>query len=239
MTDNNYLLAKFGEREYLEMLSNGYIYFNPISKYRNDTTVFRGDNKEGLVPIDPSELKMFDKSGQDIFNFIPRPTTVMQSIVGDDSILTFCASIITENILYYNNQNYVFTEDYKSAIKEFGEYVLLFSCEELLTLLRNAQINAYPKFGFTSGPIIYRDLNDFTDAGSYRNAYNIKGSVYDPYFVKSSKYKNQNEWRLIVDGSNESLPTNDDGSYIIKIDNMKWANLCDTNTFLNTFSMSV
>jgi hypothetical protein len=221
------------------MLSNGSIYFNPISKCRTDITIYRGDNREGQVPIDPSSLKVLNKSGQNIFDYIPKPTTVMKSIVGDDSILLFCASMITKDILFYNDPNYIFADDYKLAIKEFGDYVLLFNSEELLELLRKAQINANPEFGFTSGPIIYRDLTDFSKEGDYQKAYNTTGSVLDPYFVKSDIYKTQNEWRLIIDGSYEPLPTNNDGSYIIKIDKMKWANLFDTKTFLDTFSIEI
>lgn len=114
----------------------------------------------------------------------------------------------------------------------------MFYSGELLALLRKAQINANPKFGFVSGPIIYRDLNDFAATSNYQNAYKTTGSVLDPYFVKSNKCKEQNGWRLIIDGSYESLPTKDDGSYIIKIDKLKCANLFDTKTFLDTFSVS-
>lgn len=215
------------------MLADGVVYLNPISRYRNDTTIFRGDKNEGLVPIDPSTIKIYDKSGKNIFDYVPYPKTVMESIVGDDSTLMFCASLITMDVLCYNNQGYVFTDDYKLAIKEFGEYVLLFNSEELLALLRKAQKCANPEFGFTSGPITYRDLNNFS--GDYLNSYRITGSVYDRYFIKSNLYKAQNEWRLILDGSYESLPTNDDGSYTIKIDKIKWAQLLETQTFLETF----
>lgn len=235
MINNNCLLAKFGKQEHLEMLANGVVYLNPVSKYRNDTTIFRGDRYEGLVPINPFSLKIFDKSGKDIFEDIPQPTTVMKSIVGDDSVLLFCASMITIDILHYKNRGYVFNDDYKLAVKEFGEYVLLFNSEELLEQLRKKQKCANPQFGFISGSIIYRDLNDFSQTSSYLNSYNTTGSVYDSYFVKSDLYKSQNEWRLIVDGSHEALPTNDDGSYTIKIDRMKWAHLFETETFLETF----
>lgn len=217
------------------MLINGTLYLNPISRYREDTTAFRGDKNEGKVPIDPLSLKILDESGKNIFDSIPRPTTVTKSIVDDDSLLMFCASMITKDILYYNSKGYVFTDDYKSAIKEFGEYVLLFCSEELLELLQKTQKYAEPKYGFIGGPIIYRDLNVFENDDSYLKAYNLTDSSYDPYFVKSNLYKYQNEWRLIVDGSYGSLPANSDGSYTIEIGKMKWAHLFETEVFLETF----
>lgn len=233
--DTSYLLAKFGKREHLEMLLEGNVYLNPISRYREDTTAFRGDRNEGKVPIDPLSVGLFDEFGNNIFDTIPRPTTVMKSMDGDDSILIFCASMITKNILYYNNEGYVFTDDYKSAIKEFGEYVLLFYSGELLKLLQEAQKHAEPEYGLIGGPIIYRDLNNFENDYGYLESYNITGSLYDPYFVKSNLYEYQNEWRLIVDGSYGSLPTNDNGAYTIKISKMEYAYLYETEVFLESF----
>jgi len=236
LTNTSFLLAKFGQKEHLESLANGIVYLNPISKYRNDTTNYRGDNNEGAIPIDPSEIKIFDEAGKNLFDKIPRPTYAKQTRVGDDSMLMFCASMITMKVLHNLNESYVFTNDYKSSIREFGEYVLLFHSEELLALLRNSQKSANPPFGFDSGPIIYRDLNDFSKDGDYYSAYRATGSNLDPCFVKSDTYEMQNEWRLIVDGSYEPLPTNDDGSYTIKIDKMEWAFLYETETFLETFT---
>ncbi|MNI80568.1 hypothetical protein D3C73_1371050 [compost metagenome] len=75
------------------MLSDGYVYFNPISRYRNDTSNYRGDKNEGKIPIDPMFIKMFDKNGKNIFEKLPRPDDVKLTHVNDDEILIFlCCS---------------------------------------------------------------------------------------------------------------------------------------------------
>jgi len=235
LAHKNFLLAKYGKLEHLKMLTEGNIYFNPVTKYRSDASIFRGDPNEGKVPIDPSKIVMKDQFGQNIFEYLPRPNSVKLSLVNDDGILMFCTSMITKEIMVKDDQHYIFSEEYKTAIKDFGDHVLLFNSGELLSSLNKARQTANPEFGFTSGPIIYRDLSDFSNQKNYQEDYNSTGSVYDPYFVKSDLYRSQNEWRLIVDGSYEFLPTNDEGSYTIKIDKLEWADLFDTTTFLNTF----
>ncbi|GIP35916.1 hypothetical protein J2TS4_51260 [Paenibacillus sp. J2TS4] len=215
------------------MLSEGYVYFNSISKYRNDTSNYRGDENEGKIPIDPICIQILDKNGQNIFEKIPRPDSVKLSHVDDDGILIFCTAMITEEILYNEGSHYVFNNEFKAAIKDFGEHVLLFNSGEFLSKLSKAQLYANPKFGYISGPIIYRDLNDYSNPNI--NVYNLTKSVFDPLFVKSEQYKMQNEWRLIVDGSDNYLPTNADGSYIIKIEKLEWANIFDIETFLEIF----
>jgi hypothetical protein len=235
VTQKFFLLAKYGERKHLEMLNEGHIYFSPVSKYRSDTSNYRGDHNEGKVPIDPSKIVIKDHLGQNIFDHLPKPNSVKQSLVNDEGILMFCTSMITKKIMVEDNDHYIFSNEYITAIKDFGDHVLLINSGELLKLLSKARMNVTPEFAYTSGPIIYRNLSGFSNQKSYHEAYNSTGSVYDPYFVKSDQYISQNEWRLIVDGSYESLPTNDDGSYTVKIDKLEWALLIDTTTFLNTF----
>ncbi|NLF42765.1 MAG: hypothetical protein GX587_08725, partial [Bacteroidales bacterium] len=156
------LLAKYGKLEHLESLAAGHVHFNPISKYRSDSTAYRGDRNEGVIPIDPTTMKIFDPDGNNILEKIPLPSSVRQSFVGDDSLLMFCASMITEKILQIDCNHYVFKDEYKNSISEFGDHVLLFHSAEFLNLMRKTQQNATPKFGFVSGKVMYRDLDDFS-----------------------------------------------------------------------------
>lgn len=57
----NFLIAKFGNKEHLEQLQNGNIFFNAIQAYRNDGTDYRGDSMEGKIPINPNKIKIFDR----------------------------------------------------------------------------------------------------------------------------------------------------------------------------------
>ena len=59
MKKSTILFAKFGRKEHLDMLSEGYVYFSPVSRYRTDTSNYRGDEVEGIIPINPMSIKMF------------------------------------------------------------------------------------------------------------------------------------------------------------------------------------
>lgn len=201
----NFLIAKFGEKEHLEQLQRGEIFFNAIQSYRNDGTDYRGDSMEGRIPIDPQKIKIFDEKGKDIFERLPRPKTAIQSLLGDENLMMFCASAISMEILIQNeNQGWNFKEEFKKNIKNFGKYVLVLSSLELLEHIEKAEDESRQKINFDSGIILYRDLTDFEHTGEYRTT----GSPLDRYFVKGLDYKNQNEWRVIVDGEKRSLETN-------------------------------
>lgn len=65
------VLIKFGEKEHLQMLKEGSVHFNPLSRFREDTTLFRGDELEGKYIIDTS--KGFFIDGIDISKFGEAP----------------------------------------------------------------------------------------------------------------------------------------------------------------------
>jgi len=232
-------LAKFGKKEHLESLKKGLLYFNPIQKYRDDGTDFRGDPNEGVIPIDPSRISIKDSKGRDWFNDlgIPRPTSVMKQAQNDSNTFIFCSAIISKNVLipHEDKINSVLCETFKNAIRKFGEYVLLFNSYEIITRLIKVQKTFEPRFGYMSGPIIYRDLADFSEIGDYHKAYRISSSFYDRYFVKDSMYKNQNEWRLLIDGESQPLVPNCGDGFSLQIGKLDWAYLYETTTFLNTF----
>ncbi len=241
METNNYYLAKFGKQEDLKSLAAGQLFFSSVSKYRNDGTAYRGDRNEGKIPIDPSTVSIFDKNGNDLFSAlgVPRPDTVMQGIVDDDNQFMFCAAIIDLTIMQKDHSNsYILSEKFKEAIKSFGDYVLFFNSLELINNLHVAQEMTSPKFGYMYGPIWYRDLGDFSDLDEYRKAYYANKSAYDRYFVKSIDYRVQNEWRIVIDGSNNFLKANHGDGYLIEIEKLKHANLFETKVFLNTLQCS-
>src|SRR5690606_353265 len=113
MKKSTILLAKFGWKEHLDMLSEGYVYFSPTSRYRTDTSNYRGDEFEGIIPIDPMSISILDKNGCDVFESIPLPDSVKLSSLGDDSVLMFCAAMITEDILTNEGKYYVFKDEFK------------------------------------------------------------------------------------------------------------------------------
>lgn len=226
----DFLVAKFGKKEHIEQLKNGTIFFNSIEEYRNDGTTYRGDPMEGRIPIDPQTIKILDKFGNNISNIIPFPNTVIRSFINDENLFMFCASIISKNITQNKESNIkYFAEEFQTAVKEFGNYVLLLYASELLKHISNAVDENGQKISYDSRNILYRDLTDYEHTEEYRK----NGSPLDNYFVKDQSYKNQNEWRVIIDGEKENLVPNCKKGFLLKTDPFKQATIMKTSDFLN------
>lgn len=226
-----FLIAKFGKREHLEQLLNGEIFFNNIQYFRDDGTDFRGDSMEGRIPIDPTKIQIFDKNGKGILESVPYPTSVIESFLNDNDLLMFCAATITKDILeYQGNNTYCFKDEFKSAIREFGDYALLTNTSDLLDHIRAVTDESGQKIACDSGRIIYRDLSDFSDYSQY----NTTGSPLDRYFVKSIEYKNQNEWRLIIDGEERKITPNCGKGFVLKTKPLERATIMKTEELLNS-----
>lgn len=227
----NLLIVKFGRKEHLESLQKGQIYFNPISKFRDDGTKYRGDSSEGTIPIDPSTIRI---NGHDFSDII---LSASKSNEGDDGLLMFCTAIINEKNLVLLDGEFVFSEGFKKEMIQFGEYALLININEFAHKFTTKHKELRPLLSYRCEKITYRDLNSFHELKN-DNPYNKTNHVLDPYFVKSDKYANQNEWRLIVgEASNEKLKLNDDGSYVLEILPLEKSVLLPTDNFLKTFTM--
>ncbi len=227
----NFLIAKFGNKEHLEQLQNGNIFFNAIQAYRNDGTDYRGDSMEGKIPINPTKIKILDREGKDIFETVPYPDTVVQSLLGDENLMMFCAAAITIEILDNVKDNkWHFKNEFKSAIQNFGEHVLLLRSIELLEHIESVtDLSGQRRIGYDSGPILYRNLNDFDNTEEYRKT----GSWLDRYFVKGLPYRNQNEWRVIIDGAREPLKANCGNGFLLQTFPFKYSMLMRTTELLN------
>lgn len=227
----NFLIAKFGKREHLEQLLNGEIFFNNIQYYRDDGTNFRGDSMEGRILIDPTKIQIYDKNGKDIFDSVPYPTSFIESFLDDNDLLMFCAATITEQVLnHQGNHTYRFKKEFKKAIREFGDHALLTYTRNLIDNIRAVTDESGQKIACDSGRIIYRDLSDFSDYSQY----NTTGSPLDRYFVKSIDYKNQNEWRLIIDGEERKITPNCGKGFVLKTKPLEYATIMKTENLLNS-----
>lgn len=230
MNSKGFLIAKFGTEEHLKQLQRGEIFFNSINTYRNDGTDYRGDSMEGKVPINPKTIIIYDKDGNNIFDRIPPPESVVQSFVDDDNLMMFCVSTITHNIMHEVEEGICkFNEDFINAVKDFGDYVLLLHTSELLEHIHTTSDPSGQKIGYDSGMILYRDLSDFEHTEEYRKT----GSILDIYFVKSNSYSRQNEWRVIIDGEQHQLQPNCGTGFLLKTKPFDFAVLFKTDDFLN------
>ncbi len=227
MGNSCYALVKYGKKEYLEELKSGKIFFNSIKKYRNDGTAYRGDSMEGKIPIDPSTIAIYDNDGKNIFDCIPKPDIVTQTLYNDKNLLMFCASAITKEIMEEKEKkHWRLLEEYKKEMKQFGDYALMFWSSEFLEKINEAE-KYTTQFGYDAGIVKYRDLSDFTDMSAYRTT----GNITDRYFVKGLPYKLQNEWRMIIIGQ-EPLELNCFDGYFITSTPFQYAMLMSTEELL-------
>ena len=74
----------------------------------------------------------------------------------------------------------------------------------------------------------YHDLSDFSDMSVYRTT----GNITDRYFVKSLKYKLQNEWRMVIGSEYEPLELNSFDGYFINSTPFQYATLMTTDEFM-------
>lgn len=235
MLKDTYLLIKFGEKKHLESLKQGYIYFNPIKKFRNDGTAFRGDPLEGKVPIDPNTLYFPDSAGNNIFDSVPRPDVATLSYVGDDDLLMFCCAAITDDILENDNRSKrrVLKESFKDEMRQFGDYAICFWECELLQKLQSAQEENLGLI-FDSRFITYHSKSDF----SHTDVYSSKRGVPSRYFVKDTQYKHQNEWRTILCSNNSSsLALDDTDGFLLRTTPFQFAEIFKSDVLLNSLSV--
>lgn len=224
-----FYLVKFGEREHLMELKNGKMFFNSVKNYRSDLTEYRGDKCEGKRPIDPATFEIYDESGKSLFESIPRPTAIMEGAENDDYVPVFCAAMIDEKVLYrVNDKEKKLKAEFLNATSKFGEYALIFHPNEIINRLSDARKREGNKWGSTTGPIIYRDLKNFSNLQEYKKSYNTMGSFYDKFFVKDKAYIWQNEWRAIVDGTNAPILGPKQDFLKIYIGELDWGYLCKT-----------
>ena len=224
------LLMKFWPLKYLEALQSGCLYFNPISKYREDFDKHNGDENEGGTPINPQ----FPISYAGIT--LPPFHSAME-FIDDHGVFLFCVSVISKKILRYDNDGtFELKKEFIDKMSKFGDYCFLFSKDELISKVIQTQSNYVPKFGYDSGRIIYRDINNFDD-NDYKNAYFSTGRVSDRYFVKSKeKYELENEWRLMIFGSEQALIPNSVDGYSLNIGAFNYGYILECSK-LSTFKL--
>lgn len=228
--ENAFLIAKFGKKEHLEQLQKGDIFFNAIQTYRDDGTDYRGDAMEGRISIDPTKIEIYDEAGNDIFEKIPRPDSIVESFADDENLMMFCAAVIEMEITDHVKENiWTFKEEFKEAVQDFGDYVLLLDSAELLNRIEKARDFNGQRIGKSSGRILYRDMIDFENMNEYR----VAGNWLDRYFVKGLTYRNQNEWRVIIAGEQGMLKANCGTGILLHTYPFQGSQLMKTTDFLN------
>ncbi len=208
-------LIKFAERkEYLDDIINGKIYMKESGYFRKLEDNFRGDELDGLYPIDAIKSKV---SFVDVE--IPPPSSMNVGFVGDDKIPMFCATFYCHDILdKMDDDSYRMKIDVADELKKFGKYALIIHFGEFIYRIKEYAKNhdLYYRYGM----INYSDKKFLMESIMHKTF----DEQLDAFFKKDISYKNQNEWRLILlksDGS--SLISEKSDSITIEIDKLEGA----------------
>ena len=205
------LFLKFGKKEHLQQLKNGFIHFRPLSSFISDSTNFRGDRLEASLFIDLSHPIIINGT-----DYSPYIKEAIQTYVRFDSILSFSASILDHNNCHVAKDG-IFTvnDDFIEEMEQFGSHVLIFSAKEFIGRLKET-LKMY-KCNFSYHPIFYCDKTNHVAISKH---FKDKGEAVDPYdycFIKDyTPYAKQNEWRIIIHDTNNEFQIEDTGGVNIK-----------------------
>lgn len=207
------LLIKVGKKEHIELLQQGSIHLNPLSRFRNDGTAYRGDVLEGTYRVDTSRGIFIN--GVDISKF-GTGLEVTQSYQHSDDILIFCAAVLDGTTTIkkvkdgeqFRELNPVFLEE----LKKFGTHAVMFRSEHLAASLSNYLKSRNCNYGHCK--VEYIDKWDFEAVGAYIRRKEAQLGDEAIYFLKDIAYKSQNEWRFLIECFDDisNIVKNQDGS---------------------------
>ena len=225
-------LVKVGKKEHLEEFSNGYIYFNPISYFKEDSTLFRGDKNEGLYYMDTSGgVKLDDIELLDIFERVE----VTTSFTNVDNVLLFCASILNNNNFYLNDNNQMLIKGaFYQEMRKFGQYAVIFDMEIFIKNLNSALKNI--KCNMHWGQVNYCDKTKYDDVMTCLSNSKKSEDVAIFFLKDKAGYEQQNEWRYAIEYNSPNIVLNENNGFKIKIDSFptRLLNLDALDKFIST-----
>ncbi|WP_177161440.1 hypothetical protein [uncultured Fusobacterium sp.] len=192
----------FNKLEYAESFLEGNIRFTPLKNYVLIEDG-RKDFREGLIlNLQPqkTEFKVKMKEKIKIVKNIKEPIAISLGEVLNRKC--FCLSI-NRWFNFFKEKNseeikFEFQGVTEEEIKKFGEYIVVINNELFLKrILKYFEDNRIsPK----KGKVKYEDLSKF------------HGEIEEVGFVKDIKYRSENEYRILVDMSEEGVQTINIGS---------------------------
>lgn len=220
------ILMKVGKREHLESLRDGNIYFSPLSRFRGDGTLFRGDQMEGKVKVDTS--KGFWINGVDLSHYIEK---VDMSYMRSGDILVFCAAILDDSNMQVVGNNLIsIKQEFLNEMRKFGRYAVIFELDQFKNCVSEKAAEAQFYYGY--GAVSYVDKDKHDDITHYfQKTQNVLGTDAI-YFLKDHTYSEQHEWRFFLDCVPRESK-NSDGTYVLKIAGLQVSDIIDLDSAQN------
>ena len=181
-----YPLIKFKSREIIESLYNGEMYFSPLSVFREyeDASGYRviGDEREGMLPIQNAvfeDIKTHELTQID--------HALIKTVNSDDYV--FCFFGMEEN-----TSHFVFTEEQKRKIREFGDTALIITnYDEFEERVKKAARNE--GFNVHVGRVQYYE----DESDNINMIMQSLNGMWNHAFWKHKDYAYQQEYRFLLE----------------------------------------
>ena len=216
-------LIKFGEKEHLQMLKEGSVHFNPLSRFREDTTLFRGDELEGKYIIDTS--KGFFIDGIDISKFGEGARATLTYEDSDDALI-FCAAVLDSSNSQFVDSHRINVEDsFIEEMRKFGQYAIVFDGATFVSKVNSALDILHCNRAYHG--VEYCNKNNHVAVHSIIQKLKPILDNDTIYFIKDERYKLQHEWRYVIDYIAGEDILNSDKSFTLPIEPFPMSDIMD------------
>lgn len=231
----NILIKVFEEEEYAKSLMAGILYMKECDYFRKIEEDHRGDYWDSRIHarLENNLVRRNNIDGtierfSDIF-----PGMIaygINGIEGDNKFPIFCSTLFNENIISKNvhingtSKTFKFKNSYINESRELGKYAVVFSASELLSKIK-AKVDAKEYKEVIGDVVNYWDIHTlykFHDIYPYVRNYRY-------FFNKDLKYKNQNEYRILI--PDNTLIEKDKDYYKMSVGELTSAKLCPIEEF--------
>lgn len=207
------------KREYLEDIINGRIYFSHAEYFRKIENDNSKDSREGKVAIDTSYPVDLNEEVLNIIHLL-NPEELNMSNISSAKTPIFCCSLLESHMLNpKGDSTYDLSYEYLQEMSCWGSSVLVFSLDEFCQKIyqKCTSIGIFPRLD----KVKYDQDNKLSFSDFKKMMITNK---YEPFFHKTKRFINQNEFRVVLDGSN--LVSNSD-HYILEIGRLESAQIFD------------
>ena len=214
------ILIKVSKREYLEDIVNGRIYFSHAEHFRKIETDNSKDSREGKVAIDTSYPVDLNDEVLNLLHLLD-PEELNMSYISSAKTPIFCCSLLESHMLVPKGENaYDLSNEYLQEMSCWGSSVLVFSLDEFCRKI-------YQKCN-SMGIIPLMDKVKYDQDNKKLSFSDFKKMMitnkYDPFFHKTKRFINQNEFRVVLGGNN--IVTSSD-HFILEIGRLESAQIFD------------
>lgn len=217
------ILIKVSQREYLEDIKNGKIYFNYAEYFRKFETDKSKDSRESKVAIDTSYPVDLNDEVLNLLHLL-NPEELNMSYISSAKTPIFCCSLLESHMLVPTGENtYDLSYEYLQEMSCWGSSVLVFSLDEFCRKI-------YQKCN-SMGIIPLIDKVEYDQDNKKLSFSDFKKMMitnkFEPFFHKTKRFINQNEFRVVLGG--DKIVTSSD-HYILEIGRLESAQIFDLNS---------